>query len=207
MTTLIIAMAVQFCLIMLMAGVFFFTWRRGAVNIGKEEVLVVTRLNNRRPLVRFTSTAFGWPGAPEVIPLAPIVVTVVRAGRESLHTSDNQRVEVTVEFTFRIDPAQAAIVRAAQHLGGDNLRSPEFMAQLFTGKCSEALIAVVRSFKGAALSTSTEKLMEALQSYIGADLNGFAITAVNPVHIRVAQESAYDRGNILDLKWLTRKSN
>ena len=134
------------------------------------------------------------------ISLNTMRIEVIREGSEALITYDFNRGDVEVVFYLKVEPAETAILRAAQALG-DKSMTPETVRELIEPKLEGALRSVAAESDIQDLLQKRQEFADKVQSACGEDLeiqNGLTLETVSIIRVDQTPVETLDAENRFD---------
>ena len=134
------------------------------------------------------------------ISLNTMRIEVVREGTEALITYDFNRGDVEVVFYLKVEPAETAILRAAQALG-DKSMTPETVRELIEPKLEGALRSVAAESEIQDLLQKRQEFADKVQEASGEDLeiqNGLTLETVSIIRVDQTPVETLDAENRFD---------
>lgn len=160
------------------------------VRVKPNEALVVTTTQGRRVLLT-GGIVFPIVQSAEPIDLSLKTLRIERRGPNALVTHDEQRVDVDVVVTLRVNTNVEDMLKAAERIGCAKTYDPKAIEDLFSPSFTSAILGVVRHFTAKELERDRSDVEAKILQVIGTDLEGYVIDTLSLGRIEPASvESA-----------------
>jgi uncharacterized membrane protein YqiK len=144
------------------------------VRVKPNEALIVTTPNGKRV---FPNGGMVFPivQSAERIDLSIKTLRIKRHGANALVTKDDERVEIDIVVTLRINQTVDDMLKVAERIGCAKTYEQKTIEDLFTASFTSAILEVVRYFTAKDLERNRGEAEDKILQVIGNDLQGYVI--------------------------------
>ena len=170
---------------------------------------------NPTPRIRFRSA---WVIPPFMVArpvdLSPKTMTLTMSGRQGLHCTDYQKIDLTVTYALQVIAEEAAVLEfisrfgAAASFAGDDSCGPGRSAasksyhDFFQSNYRTAFTDIVRGYALKDVTAHPEILVQEFMAVYGGDSNGVRLSDMKVTSCTPTALDQYDPKNMLDAKGL-----
>jgi uncharacterized membrane protein YqiK len=144
------------------------------VRVKPNEALIVTTPNGKRV---FPTGGMVFPimQSAEPIDLSIKTLRIERRAANALLTKDDERVEVDIVVTMRVNQTNEDMLKVAERIGCAKTYEQKTIEDLFTASFTSAVLEVVRYFTANDLDRNRSEAEDKILQVIGSDLQGYVI--------------------------------
>jgi flotillin len=162
----------------------------------RDVALIRTGFGGQRIILSGGSLALPFLHKVDEINMRTMRIEVARTGNKSLITGDKMRVDVELEFYFRVQPTVQGVETAAQAIGSKSL-NPEGVRNLLEGRFIDAVQAIASAEMMDKLHTDRADFVHRIQESVRGNLaqSGIQLESVSLTRLDQAAFASLDENN------------